>query len=301
MSDSLIDGTVDSGSQQQLDRAHSQWGSWDRLQLEHGLCRRRFSSRCEWPTPPIQKSLKCPSFAKTLSFVDAGGKLSVRVPALRHDSSGITWRGGSTPAAPSHSTAFSSRTPATRGRNQRARLAAGKNLLFLPASRARPSQFASRGRTPLSLASGFATLQAPPRATAALTTADVDGVGHRRPPHRCRSSGIPGARRSRAEGKPRRSTRATRLSSPTFSSASAEQAWAAPSSTCASTRTTPRRSHLDLARRPRLRRWLELEHQCQRHRSKRRSRHRPMDFSSSTTSSIKYCGTQWPVALFLSI
>ena len=93
MSDSVIDGNVDSGSQQQWIARNSQWGSWTGSNWNMVFVGDVSPPAGEWPSPPYTKVASVPVVReKPFLFVDARGNYLVRVPALRHDSSGITWR-----------------------------------------------------------------------------------------------------------------------------------------------------------------------------------------------------------------
>ena len=112
---------------------------------------------------------------KPFLFVDARGNYLVRVPALRHDSSGITWRGGSTPGRSIPLNSFFIAHPGDTAAAINAQLAAGKNLLFTPGIYELTEPIRVTRPNTIVLGLGFATLK-PTQGTAALTTADVDGV-----------------------------------------------------------------------------------------------------------------------------
>ena len=99
----------------------------------------------------------------------------VRVPALRLDSSGITWSGDITPGRSIPLNRFFIAHPGDTAAAINAQLAAGKNLLFTPGIYELTEPIRVTRRNTIVLGLGFATLK-PINGTAALTTGDVDGV-----------------------------------------------------------------------------------------------------------------------------
>jgi len=97
MSDSLVDGNVDSGSQQQWISRNCDWKSWTApigtwclsasCIHQKGVARAPYTKVAQ--TPVVRE--------KPFLQVNAAGEFSVRVPELSSDSVGITWRGGETP------------------------------------------------------------------------------------------------------------------------------------------------------------------------------------------------------------
>ena len=176
MSDALIDGVVDSGSQQQWIARNSQWGKWTGSNWNMVFVGDVAPPAGEWPSPPYTKVATVPVVReKPFLYVDARGNYLVRLPALRHDSAGITWRGGSTPGRSIPLARFFIAHPGDTAAAINSQLTAGKNLLFTPGiyELAEPIRVTRPNAIVLGL--GFATLM-PIHGTAALTTADVDGI-----------------------------------------------------------------------------------------------------------------------------
>jgi hypothetical protein len=176
MSDAVIDGNVDSGTQQQWIARNSQWGSWTGSNWNMVFVGDISPPAGEWPSPPYTKVASVPVVReKPFLFVDVHGNYLVRLPALRHDSSGITWHGGSTPGRSIPLKSFFIAHPGDTATAINAQLAGGKNLLFAPGiyELAEPIRVTRPNTIVLGL--GFATLK-PTQGTAALTTADADGV-----------------------------------------------------------------------------------------------------------------------------
>jgi len=177
MSDSLIDGNVDSGSQQQWISRNSEWQSWTGSNWNVVFVGVPNPPAGDWPKPPYTKVERTPIVReKPFLAVDANGNWTVRVPALRTDSTGITWHGGSTAgrtvpldsfyiAQPGHDTAAT----------MNAQLSKGKSLLLTPGIYDLTEPIRVTRPNTLVMGLGFATLR-PTNGTAAITTADVDGI-----------------------------------------------------------------------------------------------------------------------------
>jgi hypothetical protein len=177
ISDSLIDGNVDSGTQQQWISRNSQWGSWTGSNWNMVFVGVPDPPAGEWPSPPFTKVDRTPVVReKPFLEVDSRGHWSVRMPALQTDSTGITWRGGHTPGQSIPLSSFYiARPDADTAATLNAQLADGKNLLFTPGIYALDSPIRITRPHTVVLGLGFATLM-PTQGTAAITTADKDGI-----------------------------------------------------------------------------------------------------------------------------
>jgi hypothetical protein len=177
MSDSLIDGNVGSGSQQQWISRNSEWGSWTGANWNTVFVGIPHPPAGQWPEPPYTKVAETPVVReKPFLMVDADGNWSVRVPALRTNSAGITWHGRETPGTSIPLSRFYiARAGADTAATINAQLAQGKHLLLTPGNYelAEPIKVTRTNTVVLGL--GFATLK-PVKGTAAMTVADVDGV-----------------------------------------------------------------------------------------------------------------------------
>ncbi|HET7103198.1 MAG TPA: coagulation factor 5/8 type domain-containing protein [Terracidiphilus sp.] len=177
ISDSLIDGNVASGSQQQWISRNSQWRSWTGSNWNMVFVGIPNPPAGEWPQPPYTKVARTPVVReKPFLQVDVKGNWSVRMPALEQDSVGITWRGGSTPGRSIPLSSFYIARPGSdSAASINAQLARGKNLLLTPGiyDLAEPIRVTRTSTIVLGL--GFATLR-PTRGTAAMTTADAGGI-----------------------------------------------------------------------------------------------------------------------------
>jgi hypothetical protein len=176
MSDSVIDGNVDSGSQQQWISRNSEWKSWTGANWNMVFVGIKNAPAGEWPSPPYTKVAETPTVReKPFLQADAAGNYSVRVPAMQTNSSGVSWHGGSTPGKSIPLSKFFIARPGDTAATINAQLASGKNLLFTPGiyDIAEPIRV-TRANTVV-MGVGFATLR-PVNGTAVLTTADADGI-----------------------------------------------------------------------------------------------------------------------------
>jgi hypothetical protein len=177
MSDSLIDGNVNSGTQQQWISRNSEWGSWEGSNWNMVFVGVPHPPEGEWPQPPYTKIAQTPVVReKPFLQVNAAGDYSVLVPALRHNSSGITWHRGSTPGKSIPLGRFYIAQPGTdTAASINAQLAEGKNVLFTPGIYELEGPIKVTRRNTVVMGVGFATLR-PVNGTAAMTTADADGI-----------------------------------------------------------------------------------------------------------------------------
>jgi hypothetical protein len=177
MSDSLVDGNVDSGSQQQWISRNCAWKSWTGSNWNMVFVGVVHPPEGTWPSPPYTNVAQTPVVReKPFLQVDAAGEFSVRVPGLHSDSVGITWRGGETPGETIPIERFYiAHSDVDTAETINAQLALGKNLILTPGiyDLAAPIRVTRPHTVVLGL--GFATLR-PVKGTAAMTTADADGI-----------------------------------------------------------------------------------------------------------------------------
>ena len=130
-----------------------------------------------WPEPPYTTVAHTPGVReKPFLQVNAAGEFSVRVPELDRDSVGITWRRGETPGKTIPIAQFYvARPDVDTAGTINAQLARGKDLILTPGiyELAAPIRVTRPHTVVLGL--GFATLH-PVQGTAAITTADADGI-----------------------------------------------------------------------------------------------------------------------------
>jgi hypothetical protein len=177
MSDDLVDGNVDSGTQQQWIARNSEWAKWTGSNWNMVFVGVDHPPSGDWPEPPYTKIAETPIVReKPFLQVEADGRYSVRVPVLRTNSTGITWHDKSTPGKDLPIDAFYIAHPETdTAATLNAQLAKGKDLLFTPGIYKLKEAIRVTRPDTVVMGLGFATLQ-PVSGTPAMTTADVDGV-----------------------------------------------------------------------------------------------------------------------------
>ena len=177
ISDSLIDGTVASGSQQQWISRNTDWKRWTGSNWNMVFVGVNHPPAGTWPQPPYTKVTRTPVVReKPFLYVSAGGNYFVRVPRLRRNSTGITWRSGSTPGLSIPLSRFYIAHPDTdTAATLNAQLAHGKDLLFSPGIYKLTQPIHVTHPNTIVLGLGFATLK-PIDGNSAMTTADADGI-----------------------------------------------------------------------------------------------------------------------------
>jgi hypothetical protein len=177
MSDSLVDGNVGSGSQQQWISRNCDWKSWTGSNWNMVFVGVAHPPDGTWPSPPYTTVAKTPVVReKPFLQVNAAGEFSVRVPELHSDSIGITWSGGETPGETIPIAQFYiARPDVDSAETVNAQLAQGKNLILTPGIYELTAPIHVTRPHTVVLGLGFATLR-PVKGTAALTTADADGI-----------------------------------------------------------------------------------------------------------------------------
>ena len=177
MSDSLVDGNVGAGPQQQWISRNSEWGSWTGSNWNMVFVGVKNAPEGEWPKPVYTKVAETPVVReKPFLMVDAEGRYGVRVPSLVRDSAGITWKSGSTPGKTIPLSRFYiARAGVDTAATMNAQLEAGKNLMLMPGIYDLTEAIRVTRPDTVVMGLGFATLR-PMKGTAAMSTADVDGV-----------------------------------------------------------------------------------------------------------------------------
>ena len=177
MSDSLVDGNVDSGSQQQWISRNCDWKSWTGSNWNMVFVGLVHPPEGAWPEPPYTKVDKTPVVReKPFLQVNDAGEFTVRIPALRTDTVGITWRGGETAGETIPIARFYiARPDVDTAETINAQLARGKNLILTPGIYEVTAPIRVTRPHTVVLGLGYATLR-PVKGTAAMTTADADGI-----------------------------------------------------------------------------------------------------------------------------
>jgi hypothetical protein len=177
MADALIDGTVGAGPQQQWISRNTEWGRWTGSNWNMAFVGVVNAPPGEWPSPPYTTIARVPVVReKPFLQVDSGGRYSVRVPSLRRDSAGITWRNGATAGRSIPIDRFQvARPDVDTAATINAALARGKHLLLTPGIYRLTDTIRVTHPNTVVLGLGFATL-VPEHGVTAMTTADADGI-----------------------------------------------------------------------------------------------------------------------------
>jgi hypothetical protein len=177
MADSLVDGNVDSGSQQQWISRNCDWKSWTGANWNMVFVGVAHPPDGAWPSPPYTKVAQTPVVReKPFLQVNAAGEFGVRVPKLYRDGAGVTWRGGETAGETIPIERFYiARADVDAADTINAQLALGKDLILTPGIYELTAPIRVTRPHTVVLGLGFATLR-PVKGTAAMTTADADGI-----------------------------------------------------------------------------------------------------------------------------
>jgi hypothetical protein len=134
LADSVVDGKVVPGSQQQWLARNSTWGGWENAVWNMVFVGCQNSPSNSFPDPPYTVVSQTPVIReKPFLNVDKSGRYSVFVPSLRLSSQGVSWANGMTPGSSVPIDQFYIAQAATAtAANLNAALSAGKNVLFTP-------------------------------------------------------------------------------------------------------------------------------------------------------------------------
>jgi len=179
MSDTLVDGQVNSASQQQWISRNSQWGQWVGSNWNMVFVGVANAPGGNFPTAGQRytKVAQTPVVReKPYLFLDASGNYAVRVPSLTHNTSGVTWSNGTTTAgATVPLSQFYLAHPGDSADTLNAQLVAGKNLLFTPGIYVLTKTLQVNNPNAIVLGLGLPTLRSD-NGQPLIKTADVDGV-----------------------------------------------------------------------------------------------------------------------------
>jgi hypothetical protein len=176
IADSLVDGVVSSGSQQQFltrnDDMGWNGGAWNMVFVGDAK-----SPTGTWPSPPFTAVTTTPVIReRPFLYVDPSSSYAVMMPALKKGSAGHSWASGDPPGSPVCLDRFYVASPGTdTASTMNAALAAGKHLLLTPGTYALEASLQVAAPDTIVMGLGFPTLL-PKNGTAAVTVADVDGV-----------------------------------------------------------------------------------------------------------------------------
>lgn len=178
-SDVLVDGQVNSASQQQWISRNSQWGSWTGSNWNMVFVGVPNPPAGNFPTAGQRytKVAQTPIIReKPYLFIDANGNYAVRVPSLRTNSAGISWaNGATTPGTTVPIDQFFIAKPSDSAATINAQLAAGKHILFTPGIYVLTQTIQVNNPNTILFGLGFPTLRSD-NGQPLVKTADVDGL-----------------------------------------------------------------------------------------------------------------------------
>ncbi|MCX0246750.1 RICIN domain-containing protein [Streptomyces drozdowiczii] len=174
ISDSKIDGQIQSGSQQQFLTKNTTMGSWSGSNWnmvfvgDQGAPAQSFPTYTTVASAPVNRE-------KPFLYVDDAGAWKVFVPAAQTNASATTWSGKTQAGSSLPLDDFYIAKPGASAADMNAALAAGKNLLITPGVYHLNQTLNVTRPDTVVLGMGLATL-IPDNGITALTTADVDGI-----------------------------------------------------------------------------------------------------------------------------
>jgi hypothetical protein len=179
MSDTLVDGQVNSATQQQWISRNSQWGQWVGSNWNMVFVGVVNAPAGDFPTGG-QRYTKVSATPvvreKPYLFLDATGNYAVRVPALTRNTNGLSWANGGTTAGTTVALSqFYLAHPGDSADTLNTQLAAGKNLLLTPGIYVLTKTLQVNNPNAIVLGLGLPTLRSD-NGQPLIKTADVDGV-----------------------------------------------------------------------------------------------------------------------------
>ncbi|HTA89624.1 MAG TPA: coagulation factor 5/8 type domain-containing protein [Polyangiaceae bacterium] len=177
IADTKIDGTINSGTQQQFFTRNTDLGKWQGGSYNMVFVGDAAAPVSNWPSNSYSVVAQTPVIReKPYLYIDANGNYFVRVPSTQQSTQSYTWATGSKPSGRAITTgnfyiAKAGDTAATLN----AALTAGKHLLFTPGIYHLEASLDIENKDTVVIGLGLATL-IPDNGTPAITIADVDGV-----------------------------------------------------------------------------------------------------------------------------
>ncbi len=176
ISDSVVTGQVNSGTQQQFIMRNDRLGSWTGSNWNMVFVGSTGVPGQSFPNPPYTTVGQTPTVdEKPYVYIDSAGNWDVFVPSNRTNSSGVSWASGNTPGTSLPLSDFYIATPSSTVAQINAALAGGQDLLFTPGVYQVNGTINVTRADSVVLGLGLATLVSNGGNTI-LQTADVDGV-----------------------------------------------------------------------------------------------------------------------------
>jgi Ricin-type beta-trefoil lectin domain len=176
ISDSVITGQVNSGSQQQFIMRNDQMGSWTGSNWNMVFVGDTGAPATSFPSPPDTATAQTPTVdEKPYVYIDSSGNWDVFVPSNRTNAQGASWANGNTPGTSLPISDFYIATPSNTVAQINAALTAGQDLLFTPGVYQINGTIQVNDADKVVLGLGLATLVSNSGDTI-LQTADVNGI-----------------------------------------------------------------------------------------------------------------------------
>lgn len=177
MADTVVDGQVLPGSQQQWLSRNSRWGSW-----ANGVWNMVFvgcdnaPSQANWPKEPYTTIDQTPVIReKPYLYIDGQDRFAVFRPALQKDTRGPTWTNGATQGESIPIESFYVVQPGVDAAAINAALSSGKHIFFTPGVYHLDDALRVTHPNTIILGLGFPSL-VPTSGKSAISVDDIDGV-----------------------------------------------------------------------------------------------------------------------------
>ena len=174
ISDSVVTGQINSGSQQQFLTRNVQMGSWTGSNWNMVFVGDTGAPAQSFPTYTTVGSTPTVD-EKPYLYIDSSGNWDVFVPSNRTNATGVSWANGNTPGTSLPISDFYIATPSSTVAQINAALAAGQDLLFTPGVYQINGTIQVNNPDTVVLGLGLATLVSNGGNTI-LSTADVNGI-----------------------------------------------------------------------------------------------------------------------------
>jgi hypothetical protein len=176
ISDSIVTGQVNSGTQQQFLMRNDQLGSWTGSNWNMVFVGDTGVPAQSFPNPPYTTVNQTPTVdEKPYLYIDSSGNWDVFVPSNRTSSQGVSWANGNTPGTSLPLSDFYIATPSSTVAQINTALANGQDLLFTPGVYQVNGTIDVNNPNTVVLGLGLATLVSNGGDTI-LQTADVSGI-----------------------------------------------------------------------------------------------------------------------------
>ena len=176
ISDSIITGNVNSGSQQQFIMRNDQMGSWSGSNWNMVFVGDTGAPSQSFPSPPDTTVGSTPTVdEKPYLYIDSSGNWDVFVPSNRTSATGASWSSGNTPGTSLPISDFYIATPSSGVSAINSALASGKDLLLTPGVYQVNGTIDVTNADSVVLGMGLATLVSNSGDTI-LQTSDVNGI-----------------------------------------------------------------------------------------------------------------------------